>query len=194
VADLPLPGGVALPYREEEQSHHNGAAGGRSPYEQLYHAHYSRLRRLCRLLLGDGHEAEDVTQEVFLQLLRRWQADDLPLASAAWLTSVAVNACRRRRRSRWWQWWHAANEAFVEGDVSSDGTPEEDAVRRQQRSRIVNAFYRLSIRQQEVFLLRQVEGWSTQEVADMLGLATGSVKLHLFRANRAFQKALGGRR
>ena len=183
---------MTLAGRQRHVDDQEGVSGPRQGYEELYRAHHSRIRRLCRLLLTDRHEAEDVAQEVFLQLLRRWKADDLPMASRAWLTCVAINACRRRQRSRWWQWWRGAAEPFSEADLFSDGTPEEDAVRRQQRGRIVNAFHRLSARQQEVFLLRHVEGWSTQEVADILGLATGTVKLHLFRANHAFQKALGG--
>ena len=51
-------------------------------------------------------------------------------------------------------------------------------------------FNRLSRRQQEVFLLRHVEGYSTDEVATILGVRTGSVKRHLFRATHAFQKTL----
>jgi len=183
---------MTLAGRQHRAADQGGALSPGQGYEELYRAHHARIRRLCRLLLVDRYEAEDVAQEVFVQLLRRWNADDLPVASRAWLTCVAVNACRRRRRSRWWQWWNAAAEPFSEDDLFGEGTPEEDAVRRQQRRRIVNAFHRLSGRQQEVFLLRQVEGWSTQEAADMLGLATGTVKLHLFRAMRAFQKALGG--
>jgi RNA polymerase sigma-70 factor, ECF subfamily len=163
-------------------------------FEELYRRHQPRIERLCRLLVADRDEAEDVTQEVFITLLREWRAPQRPMAWGAWLTRVAVNACHRRRRTRWWGWWRGAGDAFEEGDFSaSETTPEDQAIGRQTRGQIVDAFRRLSLRQQEVFVLRHVEGWSTQEVADSLGLSPGTVKLHLFRANRAFRKVLGER-
>jgi len=54
-------------------------------------------------------------------------------------------------------------------------------------------FRRLSARQQEVFTLRQLEGWSTEEVAASLGLSPGSVKRHLYRAVHGLRAALRGR-
>jgi len=64
----------------------------------------------------------------------------------------------------------------------------------EERRRIWHVFRRLSPRQQEVFVLRQVEGWSTDEVADSLGLTSGSVKRHLFRAIHQLRAALKGTR
>ena len=65
-------------------------------------AHYGRLRRLCRLLLGDAQEAEDVVQEVFLKGHEAESLGRAPLDWGAWLTRVAVNACRDRRRAGGW--------------------------------------------------------------------------------------------
>ncbi len=181
---------------EQHRRGDRDAAAAPAGYDDLYRTHRARVRRLCRLLLGDADEAEDVTQEVLLKLLERWRTPEHPDSWGAWLTRVAVNACHRRRRSLWRRWWwSAAVDDFREADFPSpDATPEEDAVSRQQRGRLVAVYHRLSLRQREVFALRHVEGWSTQEVADLLGITTGSVKLHLFRANRAFRKALGALR
>jgi RNA polymerase sigma-70 factor (ECF subfamily) len=73
-------------------------------------------------------------------------------------------------------------------------TPEETTVSREQREMIWQSFRKLSTRQQEVFVLRYVEGWSDRQVATMLGVTPGSVKQHLFRAIQHLRKALGGRR
>jgi RNA polymerase sigma factor (sigma-70 family) len=70
-------------------------------------------------------------------------------------------------------------------------TPEEATVRREQREMIWQFFRKLSTRQQEVFVLRYIEGWSDHQVAAMLGVTPGSVKQHLFRAVRYLRKALG---
>ena len=60
---------------------------------------------------------------------------------------------------------------------------------REEQGRIWGAFRALSPRQQEVFVLRHLEEWSTEEVAEMLGLTVGSVKRHLFRAVHHLRKA-----
>ncbi len=65
---------------------------------------------------------------------------------------------------------------------AADPTPEQVAIGRETQERIWRAFRELSGRQREVFVLRQLEGWSTEAVATALGLREGSVKSHLFRA------------
>ncbi len=163
-------------------------------YEELYAAHYGEVLRLCRLLLADRHEAEEVTQEVFLKVLREYQTPNRnrTIVWKPWLIRVSVNACRDRQRSGWWKWWRSKNESYQEADhLSPNMTPEEMVLSKETQSRIWHAFRKLSKRQQEVFALRRIEGLSTEEVAEMLGVATGSVKRHLFRAVRQLRCVLG---
>ena len=166
-------------------------------YEQLYRLHYPRVMRLCRLLLADAHEAEDVAQEVFVKLWRASQVETRAMAWEPWLTRVTVNACRDRRRSGWWKWWRAPHQTAdvdfpsVLDRPSWEPTPEEEALSREVRRRVWQAFRELPARQQEVFGLRYIEGWSTEAVADALGLSTGSVKQHLFRAVRRLRAVIG---
>jgi RNA polymerase sigma-70 factor (ECF subfamily) len=175
-------------------------AGSLEPahYEELYRLHRLRVVRLCRLLLADAHEAEDVAQEVFVKLLRASKTETRAMAWEPWLTRVTVNACRDRRRSGWWKWWRAprhtadADGPSVLGRPGPGPTPEEDALSRETRGRIWQAFRELPPRQQEVFALRYLDGWSTEAVADALGLSVGSVKQHLFRAVHRLRAVIGG--
>lgn len=160
-------------------------------YEELYEAHYRRVARLCRVLLGDVGEADDVAQEVFVKVLRECQAGSRPLAWGRWITQVTVNACHDRRRSGWWRWWRRAGEEFEDRHAASPRTPEAELLSGERRMHIWQAFARLPLRQREVFALRHVEGWSTQETAALLGIDSGSVKRHLFRAIRRLREALG---
>lgn len=164
-------------------------------FEDLYHAHYARIEQLCRLWLKDPEEAEEVAQEVFLKLFQATKAQDAAFAWKTWLTRVALNACRDRRRSRWWKWWRDKTVEIEDMHLPSPNpTPEENTVSSEERARIWRFFRALSVRQQEVFALRYVEGWSVEEVAQMLELTPGSVKQHLFRAVQHLRKALGGQR
>jgi RNA polymerase sigma-70 factor, ECF subfamily len=162
-------------------------------YDDLYLTYRARVLRLCRLLLGDPDEAEDVGQEVFVKLFRASQRPHDPhMAWGAWLTRVAVHACRDRRRSRWWRRvWSTSAELDEETIASTWRTPEGEVVGAEQQRRIWHAFEQLAPRQREVFVLRHVEGWSTREVAHAIGVETGSVKRHLFRAIRHLRSALG---
>ena len=164
-------------------------------YEELYKAHYPRVRRICRLLLRDSSEAEEVQQEVFLKMFQQYQSQNRPADWGDWLTRVVVNACHDRRRSPWWKWWRRFSGEYREMEHQSrDRTPEQVVLGREEQVRIWRHFGELSPRQQKVFVLRHLEGWSTEEVAKVLGLSNGSVKRHLFRAVQQLRKALGGRR
>jgi len=119
------------------------------------------------------------------------------MAWEPWLTRVTVNACRDRRRSGWWKWWRAPRHtaaaevsSYLE-QLSAGPTPEEEALSREVYGRIWEIFRQLPARQQEVFALRYLDGWSTDAVAEALGLSVGSVKQHLFRAVHRLRAALG---
>ena len=170
------------------------ALDDRADYDQLYRTHHPRVLRLCRLLLSDPHEADDVAQEVFVKVFQASQQDDRTVAWGAWISRVAVNACRDRRRSGWWKWWRERHEEFVEAELPAAGrTPEQEALSNETREHVRRSFRSLSARQQEVFVLRHLEGWSTEEVAEILGLNPGSIKRHLYRAVHNMRKELRGR-
>ena len=163
-------------------------------HEKLYRDQHARILRLCRLLLRNQQEAEEVAQEVFLKLIHARAVQHRDFWDA-WLTRVAVNACRDRQRSWWWRWRSDSPTEIVGMQLpSKDATPEEATANREQREMIWQFFRKLSTRQQEVFVLRYVEGWTDHQVADMLGMTPGSVKQHLFRAVRYLRKALGDQR
>ena len=156
--------------------------------EALYREHALRLRRLCRLLLRNPQEAEDVAHEVFLKLVENYRGTDHAVVWGPWLTRVAINACRDRQRAAWWRLWHGALEEVEL--VDSNPTPDAAALTGETRGHIWRALQELSQRQREIFVLRHIEAWPTQEVAEALGLSTGSVKRHLFRAVARLRKEL----
>ncbi len=173
----------------------DGRADAERPptYEELFEAHRRRLGRLCRLLLADPQESQEVVQEVFLKLHQAYASPEPPSDWSAWLTRVAVNACHDRRRAGWWMRFRRYGERLDEATLlAREASPEERAIGEETWRRVWAAFRRLPDRQREVFVLRQLEGWSTQAVAEALGLRTGSVKSHLFRAIRRLRAAAVG--
>lgn len=169
------------------------AAG--AAYHDLYVQHRARVTRLARTLLRDPHEAEEVEQEVFLKLFHRLEIGPGQASWSGWIVRVTVNACRDRRRSGWWRLWRETSDELDEGRLRGAGaSPEDAALAGEVRRRVWRACERLPARQREVFVLRQVEGFSTEETAEMLGLHPGSVKRHLYRAIVRLRAAIGGER
>ena len=158
--------------------------------EEFVRLHYQRLYRLCCVLLSDRHEAEDVTQEVFLKAHE--QRLSSPVTNwSAWLTRVAINAVRDRRRVGWWPRWRKSTVEIGDADLpSGEAMPDQVFVGADVRDRVWRAFAGLSARQREVFALRQIEGWSTEAVASALRMHPGTVKRHLFRAVHALRRAV----
>lgn len=160
--------------------------------DDLHRAHRQRIARLCQVLLADPDEAADASQEVFAKLCQAVATETRPMDWSAWLTRVAVNACRDRRRSGWWRWWRergvGLDQAELRGLVR---TPEDEVIGRETQLRVWHAVCALPPRQREVFALRQIDGRSTDEVAALLGISAGSVKQHLFRAVHTLRRAMG---
>jgi len=158
-------------------------------HDRIYRAHKARIFNLCRLLLRDPDEAEDVAQEVFLRAFERIDSHEAPKVWEAWLVRVAVNACRDRQRSAWWK------SRRRPGDLDElapwlSVSSEEQARSKEWQSRVWHALRALNNRQRNVFVLRYIEGWSTNDVAETLGLTTAAVKTHLFRAVRHLRKVV----
>jgi RNA polymerase sigma factor (sigma-70 family) len=153
------------------------------------------LRRLCGLLLGDGQEAEEVVQEVFVKALESERRQGPPADWGPWLTRIAVNTCRDRRRAGWWQRFRRWTDQVEQVPIADRGlTPEDAAINSETRRQIWQAFRSLPDRQREVFVLRHLEDWSGPEIAAALGLSPGTVKRHLFRAVHRMRVVLGDAR
>lgn len=170
----------------------DGLPAQQDDFRDLYAEHQARVLRLCRLLLADPEEAEETAQEVFLKALRSYRSGERPQAWNKWLATVAINACRDRRRSGWWKRWRGHTEEFDEFRDPEHGhhSAEEEASRRETYRLVWSKFGKLSPRQKEIFALRHFEGWSTEEVAAHLGLTQSSVKQHLFRAVHELRKGI----
>jgi RNA polymerase sigma-70 factor (ECF subfamily) len=125
--------------------------------DPLVTAHYGRLQRLCRLLLGDPQEADDVAQDVFLKAHQAERLGQVPANRGAWLTRVAVNGCRDRRRAGGWMRFRLRGARLDEVPlVALTPAPSDVAISKDTRRRIWIAFRTLPRRQQEVFALRHI--------------------------------------
>jgi RNA polymerase sigma-70 factor (sigma-E family) len=152
----------------------------------LYRAQRLPLLRLAVLLTDDRGTAEDVVQDAFLALQRRWHAVD-PAAAAGYLRTSVVNGVRTlyRRRSVARRHLHAVGQ--------EDEPPADLALLLTEDQReVVEALRTLPRRQREVLVLRYWSELSEAEIADALGVARGTVKSSASRGLASLQKHLAG--
>jgi RNA polymerase sigma-70 factor, ECF subfamily len=158
-----------------------------------------RIYHLARRMLGNEADAQDVTQEVFVQVMRKLSGFRSEAAFPTWLYRVAVNAALAYRRNR----------AVREGHLSHDakeitrqerarqthlwhwvGEPEKLALDRETHDLIEKAIARLPERYRDVYMLADLEELSNVEIAEMLGLGLSVVKSRLHRARLLMRAAL----
>ena len=151
----------------------------------LYQAHALSLARLALVMLGDRPAAEDVVQDAFLGLYRRW--DRLPDTSAplAYVRVSVLNGCRTalRRRSR----SRLATAVFTEPPAES---AEALALLSEEQRAVAGALRRLPERQRESLVLRYYLDLSEAEIAAAMGISRGTVKSATSRALAAIGRTL----
>ncbi len=156
-------------------------AGHRDAQRRLYDHYHRRVYRLAVRMVGDA-DAADVAQEIFLRVFARIGTFRGASAFSTWLYRLAVNECLRHqgRRSR-------RLEALVEEPLSLAAGPERTL---EQADLLGRALQRLDASLRAVFLLREVEGLSYKEIADVLDLPPGTVASQLSRARAELQAYL----
>jgi len=166
---------------------------------QVLHEYAPRVYSLVRRMLGNDADAEDVTQEVFLRVLRNLDTFRGEAAFPTWLHRVAVNAALTYRRQKAVRARHEAEEAVedltTENSISGPGRswsvpPEQQVLDRETQEQIEAAIAGLGEKYRDVYVLSDVEGLPSAEVAALLGLSLPAVKSRLHRARLKMRAAL----
>ena len=165
-------------------------AGEPHLFEILMRRHNERVYRAARAILRDEREAEDVMQEAYVNAYAHLSQFDGRAKFSTWLTKIAVHEAlgRARRQGRYESLEESTLETFMPGTSSPD--PERQAFGRELGALIESAVDGLGDGYREVFMLRQVEGMSTAETADVLGVSEDVVKTRFSRARHAIQRDL----
>jgi RNA polymerase sigma-70 factor (ECF subfamily) len=163
--------------------------GGETALFELVMRRYNqRLFRVLRAFLRNESEAEDVLQEAYVRAYSHLSQLEQPERLASWLTHIAVHEAkgRLRRRGRMVD----VKEGPLRAVPSPSRDPEQEAMGRQMQRVLSSAIDELPVGYRTVFVLRDVEGLSTAEVAESLRLSQQAVKMRLHRARAALRQGL----
>ncbi len=181
------PGGDPGSRRGGEGSGATGPASGAPAADvaiaELYAAHWTGLVRLAWLLLRDDLAAEEVVQDAFIAVHRRWDSLRNHESAAAYLRRAVVNGARSGLRHRGVEERYLSRE---QGEPTAHGrrseaSAEDRALDAEATSSMIVALGRLPQRQREVLTMRYYLDLSEAEIADALGISAGSVKAHAHR-------------
>ena len=170
--------------------------GDESGFEEIVREHTGKLVGLAWRLVGSREDAEELAQEAFLRLHRslpEFRGDSL---IGTWLyrttTRLAIDFLRRERIKRKVFFFRQDNDSPDPVELASDSrqTPGEIFQTQEAMRSLRKNLQNLSSRQQVVFMLRHYEGLALKEIAEHLGLETGTVKAHLHRAVTQLRKDL----
>ncbi len=157
------------------------ADGDVSAFEQLYRRHFRRVYALCLRMMGNPTEAEDLTQDVFVQLFNKIGSFRGESAFTTWLHRMTVNHVLMHFRKR-----STRSELLTEeGETPVQivkGTEKPNSMPIIDRISLEKAIEQLPPGYRTVFVLHDVEGYEHEEIARMLGFAEGTSKSQLHKA------------
>jgi RNA polymerase sigma-70 factor (ECF subfamily) len=175
---------------DERQLVRRAQKGDKEAFEVLVRRHQHRVFAVARGILKRQEDVEDIAQQVFVKAYFSLKRFDQRAAFSTWLYKITVNECWDLLRKR------KARPLIYEADFSEEqsrqfGASEQRAdsgpdtsERMAMRQRLDNMLAQLDDRDRAMLILKEVEGFSVEEIADSFGLNANTVKVRLFRARR----------
>jgi RNA polymerase sigma-70 factor (ECF subfamily) len=169
---------------QDQELIQRAVSGDERAMRQLWSLHAPRIDAVVRRLVGDPDTAEDVAQEVWIQIFRALPTYRGDSRFSTWAHRIAVNrtlnALRSTRRIQ-------ATETEIQEDTAS---VEQDGDRKLLAATIDAAVQRLSPGARTVFVLHDVEGYTHEEIATEMGITSGGSKSQLFKARAKLRRLL----
>ncbi|MBS1797979.1 MAG: RNA polymerase sigma factor [Acidobacteria bacterium] len=165
------------------------ARGDMFSFEEIYQRHHRRVYSICLRMLQNASEAEDLTQDVFIQLYRKIGSFRGDSAFTTWLHRMTVNQVLMHFRKRTVKFEKTTEEGetpvqVVNGTANPSKMPIVDKIA------LENAIEQLPAGYKNVFVLHDVEGYEHEEVARILGCSVGTSKSQLHKARLKLRKLL----
>ncbi len=173
-------------------------AGDPRAFPELVERYRTRLVAFVSRMIGDRDRAEDLVQEAFMRVYRHLHRFDPTKKFSTWIYTIASNLAKNELRNRsrsplvFYESRHPVGEVDHRPLQFEDATsrPDDMFAHRHLRELVESAVARLSPHHREVFVLRELEGRSYEEIARSIGCNLGTVKSRLNRARSAFAETI----
>ena len=189
----PLHKETPIDERSEAETIRLAQAGNADAFERIYTAHSRRIYGLCFRMTGNPTLAEDLTQDVFLQVFRKIHTFRAESAFSTWLYRLAVNIVLMRRRVK------TLNETSLEATNETEGATFTRKEMGRVDMRVAGVVDRVNLRRalshlprgyRQIFVLHDVLGYEHHEIAEALGCSIGNSKSQLHKARLRLRATL----
>ncbi len=171
----------------ETQLIEQASLGDGSAIQALYSAYAPRVYAVVRRIAGNDAQAEDWAQEAWVRAIRALPAFRGEARFSTWIHRIAVNSALHGRRS-------GRRREEREGMLRLERSDATGSPRTLLRLRLERALERLPDGMRQVMVLHDVEGYTHEEIGEMLGVAPGTSKSQLFKARARMRALLGSQR
>lgn len=159
-------------------------AGSDAAFAALVDRYNDLLYRHAERMLGQADDAEDVVQSAWIKAFRNLRKCRDPERFGAWVFRIGANACKDAVKAK------RRGIVPLESVAELESRDGDTATRLDQRRRLASALASLAPDQREAFLLKHMEGWSYEEMADQLGVQVSALKMRVHRAREELQITL----
>jgi RNA polymerase sigma-70 factor (ECF subfamily) len=161
-------------------------------FEEIYHLHHKRVYSICFRMLQNAADAEDLTQQVFIQLFRKLHTFRGDSSFTTWLHRLTVNQVLMHFRRRVVKTEKTTDDGSTPIRVVS-GTENPNRMALLDRIALNQAIGKLPPGYRLVFILHDIEGFEHDQIGKMLGCAVGTSKSQLHKARQRLRQLLTGR-
>jgi RNA polymerase sigma-70 factor, ECF subfamily len=159
--------------------------GDSTAFEEIVLKNQDRIYNLCRHMLGNTHEAEDAAQDTFIKAYKNLNNFRPEASFYAWLYRIAVNTCLDYKKRPFFESLFRKSdegEEYITEAVSKEPTPEKLYESKQLGLALRKSLGKLSIKLRTAIILKEIEGLSYEEIAEVLDVSIGTVKSRISRA------------
>ncbi|MFV0313919.1 MAG: RNA polymerase sigma factor [Anaerotignum sp.] len=182
---------------EDKQFISKAKQGDMAAFEELILQHEKMVYNVALRMMNHSEDAKDISQEVFIKAYRNISNFDERSTFSTWIYRITTNTCIDEMRKRKGKQTFSLDNEF-EGEESSwkrevaddADTPEKSLLKKEEKNEILMAMEGVSEEYKMVFILRDIQGLSYEEISDILDLTLGTVKSRISRARKNIKEEI----
>lgn len=172
--------------------------GNEEVFEEIVRRYQKKVYNTTYRMMGNHEDASDLAQEAFIRIYRNLRSFQGKSSFSTWLFTITTNVCRDelRKRQRRLQAQSLSepvqfDDGEVEREIADDSmAPEVMSLHREMQDEIQAVIEQLPSEQKEAIILREFQGLSYEEIAEISGVAVGTIKSRISRARQSMKKEL----
>lgn len=164
-----------------------------SEIERLINCYGDDVLRVAYLYVKDMHKAEDVFQEVFIKVFKKYDTFKGNSSEKTWIMKITVNVCKDYLKSFWIKRVFLNSDREIYNKEYNVESLDDSIIKSIESRELLNKVMDLSVKYKEVIILYYYQQFTTREISEMLKIPEGTIRTRLFRARELLKKNIGGR-